>query len=116
MHPFVVVIEFDKETGDSILVSFSRTSGKNYEYDSTTIVPGGIHEFIPKESYAAYYMADRMSNASLEEKITNGEAVQGTSMNRVMVERLRAGLLASRHTPPTIKDFYRDCLFRRLNS
>lgn len=112
-HPFVVVTEFDRETGEAILVSFSSTQGKPH-IDKTTIVPAGSHEFIPQESYAAYYLAGRMKRETLEGKIKNGEAIQGERIDEPILEKLRAGIIASPETPAGIKEFYEDCLFRRM--
>lgn len=112
-HPFVVVTDFDKETGDAILVSFSRTAGKP-RFDKTTIIPAGSHEFITEESYAAYYLADRMSQAKLANKVQTGAAIQGKPLAEIILKKLRAGIMASKDTPPPIKDFYEDSLYRRL--
>lgn len=113
LHPFVVITEFDEETGDAILVTFSSTDGKP-RYDRTTIFPARSHDFITEESYAAYYLSGRMSQLNLQMKIDNGDAIEGNPMPERMLIKLRAGIMASIETPPEIKDFYQDCLFRRL--
>lgn len=112
-HPFVVVTDFDAETGDAIMVSFSTTTGKP-RIDKTTIIPAGSHTFITEESYAAYYLADRMSQSDLADKLNKKEAVLGKPISASILVKLRAGIMASKETPPQIKDFYEDCLFRRL--
>lgn len=112
-HPFVVVTEFDEETGDAIMVSFSSTNGKP-RFDKTTVIPAGSHEFITEESYAAYYLAARMSQSELMNKIKNGDAVQGKPISERILVKLCAGVMASSDTPPHIKSFYEDCLYRRL--
>jgi hypothetical protein len=112
-HLFVVVTDFDEETGDAIMVSFSSTADQP-RYDKTTVIPAGSHKYITEESYAAYYLAGRKSEPRLREDIDKKIAVQVEPISGKILARLRAGIMASKDTPPPIKDFYEDCLFRRL--
>jgi len=95
------------------MVSFSSTEGQPW-HDKTTVIPAGSHKHITEESYAAYYLADRKSEADFREDIERKIAVQVEPISDKILTRLRAGIMASKDTPPRIKDFYEDCLFRRL--
>jgi hypothetical protein len=112
-HPFVVVTEFDEQTGDAIVVSFSSTDRKP-RYDTTLVIPAGSHKFITQESYAAYYLTARISQAQLAQKIKDREAFQGDNISEKILEELRAGIMNSKDTPRHLKDFYQDCLYRRM--
>lgn len=112
-HTFVVVTDFDKETRDAITVSFSSTKGKPY-IDKTTVIPAGSHDFITEESYAAYYRAARMTHNDLDDKVNRGLAIQGKPISERLLFKLRAGIMASKETPMSIKIFYQDCLYRGL--
>lgn len=112
-RPIVVITDFDKY-GRAILVSFSRTGDKDYEFDETCVVPAGIHPLIINESYAAYYLADIMTQEELQLRIANGEASLSVPFPVSYLEKIRDGLLKSDDTPDFIKDIFRDDLFNAL--
>ncbi len=113
-HLFVVILELEENTNNTIIVSVQSIRGK--KYDKTTILTPGDHEFIKHPSFVRYGKARIVSNRELEQLIENGEGIRQTSLdvNGPVFRKICDGITKSDFTPIEVYEMYKDHIYNNL--
>lgn len=83
------------------------------KYDETTVLIAEQinHNFIKKNSYIAYYEAQVVDVAKIEEKIKNGKIMDNITNNIFL--NIKKGILLSKNTPREVKKCFENMKNRR---
>jgi hypothetical protein len=112
-HLWIVATEPLAQNGEAIMVN--ATSLRSHS-DTTLVLNRGDHPFIVKPSVISFgdsFIADVRLVAN---GIDYGHWPQHKRCSDSLIERIQAGILASRWTPGKVKAFYRDLISKSLDS
>lgn len=98
-HLWFVLTDPDPATGRVVLVMLVTERGHT---DRTVRLTVGDHPFIRHASDVAFGTAIYAPTAKLNERLARGVATLHTDMTPALLAAVRAGLLASSHTPNEI--------------
>jgi hypothetical protein len=104
-HLFVILTD-PQEDSDVLLVSLSSLRPA-LPHDPTCILVAGDHPFVRHDSFVFYRLARIVPVAALRRRVRDGTFIPREPMREEVFSRICQGLLASPHTTPKIKRFYR---------
>ncbi len=111
-HLFVVVIETEPHTLNTIIVNIQTIRGE--KHDKTVILYRGDHDFIKQDSYVNYRLARIISVPELEQKIKEGVAKIKNPVSSTILQRIAEGITRSPFTPMEVKEIYLESLYKKL--
>ena len=98
-HLWMVLTDPDPQTGKVILVSM--TTSRDHT-DKTVLINVGDHEFVVHETNVDYGGATFGVSSKLERALGSGVATLKADLSKELLQRVRAGVLASSRPPNEI--------------
>ena len=111
-HLYVILLGPVGKSRSTVTVTFSTIRSKHY--DTACELRPGDHEFIVARSYVKYNLAEIESVDDIEKKIEEKKAKIKSPINIEILERMRKGLINSKHTKKRVKIWYCDNLLDNL--
>jgi hypothetical protein len=103
-HLWFVLTDPDPETRKVVLVMLVTERAHT---DRTVRLEVGDHPFVRHPSNVDYGTARYAPAGRLADALASGRATEDTDMSAPLLARVRAGLLASGHTPNDVADYCR---------
>ena|SRR2546426_3108540 len=101
-HLWLILTDPDPETDQVVAVMV--VSRRPHTDKTLTLLPGD-HPFIAHESSVDYGGVKRLQTARLKAALKNGRGEVKEDVNKDLLRRVRAGLLASSRTPHHMVDY-----------
>ena len=98
-HLWVIVTEPDK-SGEVVCATFTTRRNRS---DTTTICQAGEHPFFRHETVVAHNQSLQYTTAMIEEYFDDGTFVAREACGFALLEKVRAGIMASEFTPKYIR-------------
>lgn len=108
-HFFVIALGPAKKSQLMIIIPINTIRGQNY--DRQTILEIGSHAFIKQDSYVNYRRSRIISAVDLQGLLDGGRAKKREPCSRLILEKIRDGILKSAHTPMEVRELYESYLF-----